>query len=88
MKTVGLILRNVTAFCEMSKTSWQTGKLPVKDDAENHSEGPVIPFGAVVEYRPISARDLSRIHRFGKKVLPGIYLGYELIAGGSWNGFF
>ena len=28
----------------------------------------------------------KRIHQFGKKVLPGIFLGYELIAGGIWKG--
>ena len=33
------------------------------------------------EYHPISPRDLSRIHHFGKKVLRGIFLGHELIAG-------
>ena len=31
-------------------------------------------------YHPMSARDQSRIHPFGKKVLLGIFLGYELIA--------
>ena len=46
-------------------------------------KGPIIPFGAMVEYHPISAQDLSRRHQFGKKVLPGIFLGYELIAGRS-----
>ena len=44
-------------------------------------EGPVIPFGALVEYHPISARDQSRLLQFGKKVFPGIFLGYPLIAG-------
>ena len=34
----------------------------------------------MVECHPISAIDLLRIHQFGKKVLPGIYLGCELIA--------
>ena len=33
--------------------------------------GPVIPFGAMEEYQPISAKDLSRLHQFGPKVLPG-----------------
>ena len=32
-------------------------------------EGPVIPFGSVGEYHPISAKDLSRLHQYGKKVL-------------------
>ena len=49
-------------------------------------EGPIIPFGALVEHYPISARDQSRIHQFGKKVLPGLFLGYALYAGGIWNG--
>ena len=47
--------------------------------------GPVIPFGAMVECHPISAKDLSRLHQFGPKVLPGIFLGYVLSAGGIWK---
>ena len=37
---------------------------------------PVIPFGAMVEYHLISAKDQSRLHQFGAKVLPSIFLGY------------
>ena len=37
MKNGGLVLWHATAICEMSKTSWQTGKLLTKDDSENHS---------------------------------------------------
>ena len=40
------------------------------------------PFGSMVEYHTISAEDQSRLHLFGKKVLPGIFLGYVLIAAG------
>ena len=28
------------------------------------------------KYHPISAKDQSRLHQYGKKVLPGIILGY------------
>ena len=49
-------------------------------------KGPIILCGAMVEYHPISTRDLSRLHQFGKKVLLGIFLGYELIAGRIWKG--
>ena len=52
----------------------------------NHFEGPIIPLGSLVEYHPITAKDQSRIHQFGKKVLPGLFLGYELYAGGIWKG--
>ena len=31
-------------------------------------DGPVIPFGAMVECCPISAKDTSRLHQFGPKV--------------------
>ena len=47
---------------------------------------PVIPFGAMVECHPISAKDQSRLHQFGPKVLPGIFLGYVLCAGGISKG--
>ena len=46
----------------------------------------VIPFGAMVEYHPISAKDISRLHQLGPKVLPGIFLGYVLYDGGIWKG--
>ena len=34
----------------------------------------------MVEYHPISAKDISRLHQFGAKVLLGIFLGYALCA--------
>ena len=40
----------------------------------------------MVEYHPITAKDQSRIHQFGKKVLPGLFLGYALYAEGIWKG--
>ena len=43
-------------------------------------------FGWLVEYYFISAKDQSRIHQFGKKVLPGLFLGYALYAGRIWKG--
>ena len=48
--------------------------------------GPITPFGAMVEYHPISAKDISRQHQFSPKVLPGLFLGYVLYAGGIWKG--
>ena len=59
------------------------GKTPYERRFGMPFNGPVMPFGAMVEYHPISAKDLSRLHRFGPKVLPGIFLGYVLYAGES-----
>ena len=41
----------------------------------------LIPFGAMVEYHPNSARDQARLHQFGSKASPGIFLGFTLFAG-------
>ena len=67
-------LRNVTDLVSHGKTPYERrfGK-PFK--------GPIIPFGSLLEYHPVTAKDQSRIHQYGKKVLPGLFLGYALYAG-------
>ena len=57
------------------------GKTPCERRFGEPLKGPIITFGALVEYHQSSPQDQSRIHQFGKKVLPGIFLGCELIAG-------
>ena len=56
------------------------GKTPYERRSGVPFKGPILPFGAMVEYHPISAEDLSRLHQFGKKVLPGFFLGHALQA--------
>ena len=56
------------------------GKTPHERWFGEPFKGLIIPFGLLVEYHPITAKDQSRIHRFGKKVLPGLFLGYALNA--------
>ena len=72
-------LRNVTDLFSDGMTPYERrfGKL---------FKGPIIPFGSLVEYHPITAKDQSRIHQFGKKVLPGLFFGYALYAGRIWKG--
>ena len=41
----------------------------------------------MVEYHTSSPKDQAKIHQFGNKVLPAIFLGYGLIAGGIWKGY-
>ena len=81
MQNGGLILWNAVAIQEMFKIPWHMGDHLVRDDSENHFEGPVIPFGATVDYHPISTKGQSRLYQIGKKVLPRIFLGYALVAG-------
>ena len=62
------------------------GKTPHERRFGMPFNGPVIPFGAMVEYHSISAKDILRLHQFGPKVLPGVFLGYVLYAEGIWKG--
>ena len=62
------------------------GKTPYERRFGQPFKGPIIPLGSLVEYHPITAKDQSRIHQLGKKVLPGLFLGYALYAGGIWKG--
>ena len=52
---------------------------------EEPFRGLVIPFGSMLENHPISAKDQSRLHHFGKKVLPGMCRGYALYARRIWE---
>ena len=61
-------LRNVTELLS-------DGKTPYERRFGQPFEGLIIPFGSLVEYCPITAKDQSRIHQFGKKVLLGLFLG-------------
>ena len=62
------------------------GKSPYERRFGMPFNGPVIPFGAMVEYHPISSKDVSRLHQFGSKVSPGKFFGNALYAGGIWKG--
>ena len=73
-------LRNVTDLLS-------DGKTPHERRFGQLFKGPIIPFGSLVEYHPRTAKDQSRIHQFGKKVLPGLFLGYALCAGVNLEGY-
>ena len=52
------------------------GKTPYERRFGQPFKGLIISFGSLVEYHHITAKDQSKIHQFGKKVLPGLFLGY------------
>ena len=52
-------LRNVTDLL----SDWKT---PHERRFGQPSKGPIIPFGSLVEYHPITAKDQSRVHQYGK----------------------
>ena len=71
---------NVTPICETD------GKTLCERQFGVSFNGPVVPFGAMLEYHPISGKDLSPLHQFGQKVLPGIFVGHALHAARIWKG--
>ena len=79
---------SVECYCHLRNVQdlLADGKTPYESRFEEPFKGPTVPFGAMVEYYPISSRDQSRLHQFGKKVLPDIFLGYALIARGTSKG--
>ena len=88
MKVGGQILWNVVLICETSQIYYLMGRRPMKDVLGNHLKDRLFHLVHWLSiYHPITAKDQSRIHQFGKKVfLPGLFLGYALYAGGIWKG--
>ena len=86
MKVGGQIPWNVTPICETSQIYYLMGRRPMKDVLGNHFKGLIIPFSSWVEYYTITAKDQSRIHQFGKKVLPGLFFGYAFVRGRNLEG--
>ena len=62
------------------------GKTPYERRFGMTLNGPVITFGAMVEYHPISAKGMSRLHQFGPKVLPGFSSVMYCMRVGIWKG--
>ena len=44
--------------------------------------GPYIPFGAEIQYKPISRKDKKRLPAFGTGLISGIFVGYDQGIGG------
>ena len=85
-KLVGRFYGMLIPICETFKISCLMGKLHTKDVLENHLKDRSFRLVHWLSITPISAKDQSRIHQFGKKVLPGLFLGYALYAGRIWKG--
>ena len=78
MKVGGQISMECKTYLRNIQDLLSDGKTPYERRHGKPFEGPIIPFGSLVEYHP---KDQSRVHQFGKKVLPGLFLGYALYAG-------
>ena len=64
----------------MCQTEWPTAR----QHLANKFDGP-LPLEALVDYVPITAKDKSRVHQFGKKTLEEYILGHVFVAAGGWS---
>eukprot|EP00435_Cladocopium_sp_Y103_P005290 s7878_g1.t1 len=48
-------------------------------------KGKMIPFGALVFFKPSGARAVEQKHKFDPKGIPGVFAGYELGPGLHWS---
>ena len=72
-------LRNVTDLLS-------DGNAPYERRFGKPFGGPVIPFGSLVEYHPITAKDQSRIHQFGEESFTWIVPRIRSIRGRNLEG--
>ena len=72
-------LRNVTDLLS-------DGKTPYEKRFRQPFEGPIIPFGSLVEYHPITAKDQSRNPSIWKESLTWIVPQIRSVRGGIWKG--
>ena len=81
-KNGGLIPWNAAAICEIFKISCLMKRHFMKGGSEYHWMAWSFRLVHWLNINsPISAKDQSRIHQLGKKVLLGLFLGYALYAG-------
>ena len=81
VRLYGMLL--LSAKCPRPLDRWENA---IRKAIWRTIQRPIIFFGAVVEYYLSSPKDKAIIHQICKKVSPGIFLGYKLIAGGIWKG--
>ena len=80
-KVGGQILWNVTPICETSQIYDLMGRSPMKDVLGNHLKDRLFHLVHWLSITLYLRRTSQKIHQFGKKVLPGLFLGYALYAG-------
>ena len=86
MENGGQIPWNAVPICETFKISCLMGRLHTTGVLENHVKDQSFRLVPWLRKYTISSKNQSRIHHFGKKVLPGLFLGYALYAGRIWKG--
>ena len=86
MKIGGQILWNAFPICETFKIYYLMGRLHTKDVLDNHLKNQSFHLVHWLSITLSLRKTSQESHQFGKKVLPGLFLGYALYAGWIWKG--
>ena len=86
MKVGGQILWNVTPICETSPDLLSDGKTPYERRFGKPFKGPIVPFGSLVEYYPISAREQWKSINLERKYYLDCSSNTLCTRGGIWKG--
>ena len=81
MKSGGRIPWSAIAICETFKISCLMGRHLTRDGSEYHLMAWLLHLEGWLNITLFLLKYLSRLHQFGKKVLPGIFLGHVKYAG-------
>ena len=80
-------LMPVAAFVTTRIYAWWWAIVPGISAINGHFKGTIIPFGALVDFRPPKPI-LNKFPKFEKRSMPGVFLGYYLMSGERWYGDF
>ena len=74
------VIRNASEV--HSKTNQTPYKFRYKEDFPYE----LIPLGAELHFKPESPKDIRKLNKYNEKMLPGIMLGYKMLAGNKPSG--
>ena len=86
MKVGGQIPWNGIPICETSQIYYLLERRPMKDVLGHHLKDRLFHLIHWLSIILLLQRISHASIKFGKKVLPGLFLGYALYAGGIWKG--
>ena len=62
------------------------GKTAYKARFGEDFDGPIVPSGCAVAYKPSRKKDIVALAKLGQKTCEGLFMGYHLNDGGGWSG--
>ena len=79
---------SMEGYCQLRNVQdrLSDGKTPHERRFREPFCGSSILLESMVECHVISAQDQARLHQFGKRVFPGIFIGNAFQAGRPWKG--